>query len=769
MANVSVRRRIRPLRFAFLIDHRDAAELRRAIQVNTILWAGMFNAIIPIFRRTPRSWQTSRAPAEVVAGYLDTFEPDFVITGSRVDASEYAVPSQHSVSLASMLTREGIRERGMGVMDLYRWRYRKEFRFIQKDPPVLHHVTPPNRRLALFTAAVFGEFPPTPLDFFATGFRDLGGENVRLSAESYGDELRKAISPLALGASGLDEHGSFGPRRAFLLLDPTNVGDLIDFWNLRALGWRIAAIPVEWLHELAPRIARTIRAEHQPDKLLLRSFTSAHLLRARSVTEATLMAFAKAIGVSDDSVVLQTSLPRLWDPEARDGDRANRIELWAGDDETRGDLRDDWLSFNTTGPEFAERTWVDRPRVANVITFRSYELPNVADIVPKEIADLDGLLRWVGQANMIRNSSEGLAVLTEGHERGVTWRVPHSVRVFTEWFKPKGDLKLSGAGKIARRMIQILGGPEQARLISVVELVRIFGRATESASRDIPHSDLLALLLRSMHNHKERVERRIEALIRQKIIKLGIRLYCDQCAQQNWFALDELREHLTCQWCLDELPFPSAMPPKQPCWSYRPLGPFAARGHAHGAYVVAAAIRIFRELSTTPRTTWIPSFTLKRTGGEVEADFGVLWQSGGAQPKRPQLVLGECKTFDMFEAKDIVRMKRLAAAFPGAVLVFATFNDRLKSAEAKRLAELAVWGRRGWRNPVMVLTARELTSDFGPPFCWAHSGIAGEKKLYEAVTKAPVPHTSLRRLADATQQLHLNMPPDEDWPHYDKP
>ncbi|MGD0680040.1 MAG: hypothetical protein ABSC94_32045 [Polyangiaceae bacterium] len=760
MAVVSIRRRVRPLRFAFLVDHRDPSDLRVAIRVNTILWAGMFNSIVPIFKRTPASWRSPRTAGEIVRGYLDAFEPDFIIAGSGVDASTYGVPQASVSNLAMMLTREGLAQRGMDVMDVYRWRYQRDFRFVHRDPIALHYPAAPNAELGLFGAAVFGEFPGTPLDYFEQAFRDLGGKDVPLTTASYRDTLRHAIYPLSLGMSGLDDPGSYGPRRTFFLLNPKNVGDLIDFWNLRALGWRIVAVPVQWTKELAPQISKTIQEEHQQEK--------AHVLKGRSVSDAALQEFAIEVAATEETVILQPCLPRIWEPEERDADRTARISLSAGDDETQAELRDDWLSFDTVGPAFTERNWTERPRVANVIGLRSFDLPEVAGIVPKEISDLDGLLRCFGQPNMIRNSSEGLAILTEGHDRRVTWRLPHGIRVFAEWFKPKGELQLSGAGKIAKRMIRLVGGPEQARLVTTVDLVSLFDGATGTASRDVPHRDIFARLMKSMQSHKERVERRIEALVRQRIIKLGVRLPCDQCAQQNWFALDELRDHLTCQWCLDELPFPTAMPPKQPCWSYRPLGPFAAKGCAQGAYVVAAAIRIFHGLGTDARTTWVPSFTLKGAKIDAEVDFAMFWQSRGAHPKQPQLLLGECKTFDKFKSRDIRRMKSLAEGFPGAVLVFATFNERLTDKEKKLLASLAAWGRKRWRNAVVVLGARELTSDFGPPYCWHDSDIEREKELYEAVAMSVVPHTSLRRLADATQQLYLDMSPDVGWPHYDK-
>jgi hypothetical protein len=260
-------------------------------------------------------------------------------------------------------------------------------------------------------------------------------------------------------------------------------------------------------------------------------------------------------------------------------------------------------------------------------------------------------------------------------------------------------------------------------------------------------------------------------MVRQKILRLGMRVKCDQCSQTNWFALDELRDVAACQWCLDEVRFPTAKPPKQPQWAYRPLGPFGAKGHAHGAYVVAAAIRALRGSMGEHRTTWVPSFLLKTkdSGQELEADFGLLWEAQSLTRTPTQLVLGECKTFNSFALGDIKRMKVLAKAFPRAVVVFATLKLELALEEKKLIAPFARWGRENWQTPVMVLTARELTSRFGFPFSWMHAGNDREQQMYKRLIAAPSPRRSLRRLADATQQLHLGLAEDRAWPHPEAP
>jgi len=147
-----------------------------------------------------------------------------------------------------------------------------------------------------------------------------------------------------------------------------------------------------------------------------------------------------------------------------------------------------------------------------------------------------------------------------------------------------------------------------------------------------------------------------------------------------------------------------------------------------------------------------------QSGRTLEADFAMLWQRDGPGVQLPQLILGECKTFGHFEEKDVRRMRIFAKEFPGAYLVFANLSDGLTPEDVALISPFAVWGRKKWRNPVIVLTARELANDWNPPICW--------KRAEEArVAKECQPLKTLTALADATQQIRLGLPAGEGWPH----
>jgi hypothetical protein len=125
-------------------------------------------------------------------------------------------------------------------------------------------------------------------------------------------------------------------------------------------------------------------------------------------------------------------------------------------------------------------------------------------------------------------------------------------------------------------------------------------------------------------------------------------------------------------------------------------------------------------------------------------------------------MLGECKSFNRFLARDLGRARQLAEAFPGAALVFATLRPELERAERESLAKLALWGRKRLRHerlraPVLVLTQHELMNLFDPPTCWHEA--SGRYAAFAAKWHSQ----DFLHLCDATQQLHLGMESDSVW------
>ena len=83
MNSICVDIRLRPIRFGFLVRPDDGDKVLEIFRINTCLWGGMFNPIIPFFESVP-SWGEREDyqfenPKHIIDCYLDFFQPDFVI------------------------------------------------------------------------------------------------------------------------------------------------------------------------------------------------------------------------------------------------------------------------------------------------------------------------------------------------------------------------------------------------------------------------------------------------------------------------------------------------------------------------------------------------------------------------------------------------------------------------------------------------------------------------------------------------------------------
>ena len=142
----------------------------------------------------------------------------------------------------------------------------------------------------------------------------------------------------------------------------------------------------------------------------------------------------------------------------------------------------------------------------------------------------------------------------------------------------------------------------------------------------------------------------------------------------------------------------------------------------------------------------------------------MFYRSATFWERETETIFGECKSFNGFLENDVRRINMIAKDNPGAIVVFATLSSEF-SAREKALLTPFVRACRKYggldrpKTPVLLLTGTELFSALGPPQCWKDAG--GPMQMF---ADFGVPSHSLIQLCDATQQLHLGLPPwHTDW------
>jgi hypothetical protein len=113
-SSVSLDIRLRPVRFAFLVRPDDRKNVHEIFQVSTCLWGGMYNPIIPFFKRLPQWWERKGYhfdnAKQIINGYLDFFEPDFIVEAEKGIADGFGFDQGRVLQLSDILGKAGDRE-----------------------------------------------------------------------------------------------------------------------------------------------------------------------------------------------------------------------------------------------------------------------------------------------------------------------------------------------------------------------------------------------------------------------------------------------------------------------------------------------------------------------------------------------------------------------------------------------------------------------------------------------------------------------------------
>ena len=163
---------MRPVRFAFLVRPDDKKRALEIFRVNTCLWGGTYNPIIPFFKQVPRWWDRHNhrfdTAIQIINGYLDFFLPDFLVEAEPGLAEGLGFEKERALPISSLLTRSGGWDKnghGLNVFSLYNDLYHKEFQFARRHEHDIVDAVPEKRAFGEFSAAFLVHFLRSPIWF----------------------------------------------------------------------------------------------------------------------------------------------------------------------------------------------------------------------------------------------------------------------------------------------------------------------------------------------------------------------------------------------------------------------------------------------------------------------------------------------------------------------------------------------------------------------------------------------------------------------------
>ena len=761
--------KLRPIKLAFLVHPDDNESLLKAIETNTLLWGGMYNPIIPTYRETPLTWD-DRAPESsdfqsIITGYLDNFDPVYVVPMGG--CSDYSVDVGYRKKINDIsdfftsFEQHKTLNYGISIFEVMDYLFKEEFRFQRRDP---QEICLPlfDSQFPLFFSSIFGRLSEDFDTFFGANFAErLEANQLECSALNYVEFLDHE-KLFFLRMTELYINVNAYRKKCLFFLEANSGLDIMDYWNLRAIGWDIFPIPRQFTqsNETTESILDFIVRNYL-------SLGQTTILKSRSIPEDEYQSFLTLF--EESKIVPQTWYPRIWNISATRLDYEENIkccELTADTVERDMSTR---INFKTLSPKFLSR-WHETPCYANEVRWFLYDENNtpLAKVIPEGGGELAQFISGVGFPEQWHLSGKSLMYLCEHSTGIINVSHPQAEPIFMKWLELKGwTVKLSSAGRIAKQMMQQLGGIRGADILAKEGIIKLL----DSMNR----SDGKSLLEKTVRGRIQAIENQqsifskivgrqiLSQLITSNIFQLGMRIQCSVCTQSSWYSMKDADYVLQCPKCLESLSFPFA--PKEIKWAYRTIGPFSSSNQAHGAYTVLLTLRFFSMFRFDGSvTTPLLSFTAEKNGTNLEADLALFFQESRFLYPKTELIFVECKTFKSFEEDDIERMINLGKQFPQAVLVFATLKESLSDDEKKLLKDVVNCSRENRKNkrpfnPIMVLTGTELISDTHFTLNWENTAdIRGTfvHNIDPNIDFAVGPRILLE-FCEITQQIYLDM------------
>ena len=812
MNSIRVDIRLRPIRFGFLVRPDDAENALEIFRINTCLWGGMFNPIIPIFESVP-SWLEEEgfhfeSPKQMISDYLDFFEPDFLVEAEEGLAEGLGFDPERVRKLADMIEEPGGNyghRYGLSVHGLYTDLFTKEFQFEQRYKYNVIHVQPTDAAFANFAAANFGNFPTQErLRYFERNYKGIfNPKQIALDAVTLSNLYQSGyLSPLGIGCEKLQTVYNAPLLSTLFILDASDPKDLIDFWNLRAIHQHVRAVPIQWIEDLAPFCKQFIRDNYRRIPNVLNSEKVGPVLMfSRSLSEGNIEELVNNFSFSneDDVYTIQRWSPTIWyklSPQVASPTRptlaADRKIMNLSIDSDNPEIR-----FDPLFPDFVRE--YNLYRVVNVVKLQDWsdeeyivrvrdrsDTDQIATVFPcnyKNPSVPKFQPEFLQEEQYILPTTEGFVIFPYRENFSELWHLDNGTKVFNQWLTASQVPAIrSDAGSTTEQIIQTLGGlGRDVFCLTYKGVIELLDKMSNRFTKSFHYEKFQRKICDAVDNASLK-GRIFEILVKRKAVELGLELKCSECSKWSWYSVNQIDYSLICNFCIKPFDFPIIDPTdkKLSKWAYRVVGPFALPDNAQGGYAAALSIRFFSEIVggfDYAGVTWSSGQELMlNSNKKVEIDF-MLWYRprkknygteraffGTGLPSfgmdRPtETVFGEAKSNRRFEKKDVDNMKLLAEKFPGSILVFATMRDGLSQSEINRIKELAEWGReydpeRGeTRAPVIVLTGTELFTSGSLTSSWKSKG-GKHEDMAKRISRGK---SNLRILANFTQHLYLDM------------
>lgn len=208
----------------------------------------------------------------------------------------------------------------------------------------------------------------------------------------------------------------------------------------------------------------------------------------------------------------------------------------------------------------------------------------------------------------------------------------------------------SQPGLIARKIIEKIGGLEDARVLKMkgVRILLEKGKPETAvtrgqATRTINENDFekhKRLYIEARNKSELDSNAVFDYLLKNNYFRAGLELICDHCKIVNWLSLKNIDDNWSCEYCGGQNQTSPHLKHKGD-WKFRKSGLFAKDNHQEGAIPVLLTLLTIKRVSDHSDFIYITALELKGDDIKCETDLFVMQDRGF---EGLEMCIGECKS-----------------------------------------------------------------------------------------------------------------------------
>jgi len=718
MATISVSVSYRPIRIGFLVNVDDISSLIEACRINTVLWGGVYNPIIPI---GTHEWS--------VESLVESFNVDLlfpVVKGVKVNAiiEDYPylkLPHYKSEHIFSKLLSGGkLYANYLDIIHVIDHYWREEFRHTETSNCCLVSWDRKDTCSALF-ALTFGLFYANKdlrYDYSEASRKGLKAQNIQIGLDaSIPTDLHKGLTPIRLTGDRLRRQPPYSDRPDGIYVgDEDNFLDLVTFWNVRASGVRLEFLPRKKADRYKSYIEGFIDALDKIPQRPLHFEDQIGIYYLNGDRESLMGSISFLKPVKKFSFCHGTNIePQLFHFKGK-----NVMAIC--------EKENDHYSISIPLPEriFANERRLEQNYQTYVIQLDchdAYAYPGFTLELPF-LADLNSFYgRQISFHPWDVRVEQNCVSIIQDFNHEIINVSPLSISDLLIQIFERAGMKAvsSAAGLLTRQIIRNMGELDSCRVFKirgVRELLQIpvkdisWGSATKIIwDADFEHFKDLHIELRREKNlstsavWKYLIKKRVFVpvpsvyyLLRNKILRKSKAFVCRKCGLKAKIPADRYIDSWRCIYCGQNHYLPTFIGTdlvnELRWWRFKKSGLFAKGIKQEGSIPVILTLMTLNQCAKPmfPESKWCTSLELKYDSKVSEIDFAVLSEGTPNDPNQLTIAIGECKgnieiTDDKIENLCDIKRKMDDSGLE-CFLVFSKTADRFLPAEIDRFKKL---------------------------------------------------------------------------------